>query len=200
MTGDRRDRYIPTPLTWLLLRCMAAAAVLLVSCTSLIPQGEKGYIGQNPVLAFPGKQMLDQAPMQLDEDHPDADWGLTLVWLGDHFLLSADRNVTPGRLTESFQVQAVTNIPLLRRGQMIALGSCRENGRPISRVAAVVLYDHTQEWFTDIVAAWAYDPSQNAFVEYPTQNLQCLNRLFGVDLTPPPVSALLPSAATPPGH
>ncbi|HSC48216.1 MAG TPA: hypothetical protein VLG68_09025 [Gammaproteobacteria bacterium] len=184
----------------LLLLCTAGAAALLVSCTSLIPQGEKGYIGQNPVLVFTGKQLLDQTPMQLDEDHPNADWGLALVWFGDHFLLSADRNVTPGLLTQSFQVQAIADIPLLKRGQMIALGSCRENGRPISRVTAVVQYDHTQEWFTDIVAAWAYDPSQNIFIEYPTQNLRCLNRLFGVDLTPPPVSALLPSAAAPPGY
>jgi len=200
MTGDRRDRSAPSSSTGRLLCCAASASALLVSCTSLIPQGEEGYIGQNPVLVFPVKQVLDQAPMQLDEDHPSADWGLTLVWEGDHFLLSADRNVTPGRLTQSFEVQAVTDIPLLKRGQMLALGSCRENGRPISRVAAALQYDHTQEWFTDIVAAWAYDPAQDGFVEYPTQNLQCQNRLFGVDLTPPPVSALLPSAAVPPGR
>lgn len=200
MSSDSGIYSVGMPLLRIVLLCAAVLAVSLGSCTSLIPQGEQGLVGKDPRLVFTGKQLLDQAPMQLDDDHPNADWGLALVWFGDHFLLSADRNVTPGLLTQSFQVQAVTDIPLLKRGQMIALGSCRENGRPISRVAAVVLYDHTQEWFTGIVAAWAYDPAQNAFVEYPTQNLRCLNRLFGVDLTPPPVSALLPTAAAPPGY
>lgn len=196
MTGGPGNFPIFEPLIRLSLPGILAAA--LASCTFLNLQGEDQYVGQDPAVAFDKTQVIDQAPMQVDEDHPTADWGLTLVWEGDHYLVSADRNVTPGGLTQVFQVRAVTDIPMLKRGQMVALGTCRESGRPISRVTAVVQYDPAQEWFTNIPAAWAYDPKQDGFVSYPTQDLQCKNQLFGVDLTPPPLTSLLPSLAVPP--
>ncbi len=149
-------------------------------------------------MVFPAFQLVDQALIQVDSTHPNADWGFSLVWEGDHYLLSADRNVTPGGLIQSWRVQAVQRIPLLLYDQILVMGICKEHGGFMSRVVAVVNYDHTKEWFDSIPAAWAYDPAHNVFVEYPTQDMRCLNRLYGTDLTPPAPIFLAPSSTTAP--
>lgn len=140
--------------------------------------------------------MVDQSLMQLDEAHPDADWGLTLAWEGDHYLLTADQNISPGGLEQSWRVRAVQPIPLLKYNQMLAMGSCKHDGRLLSRVVAVVNYDHSKRWFDDIDTAWSFDPAQTAFVEYPVQGLSCENRLYGTDLSPPLPLYLAPAVTT----
>lgn len=154
------------------------------------------YVGKDPYIVFPAAQVVDQSLMQLDETHPNADWGLSLVWEGDHYILTADQNVTPGGLQQAWRVRAVQRIPLLEYNQMFAMGSCKESGGLLSRVVAVVSYNHAEQWFDSIQAAWAYDPIQGAFVEYPTQDLRCENQLYGTDLTPPAPLFLAPAQAT----
>ena len=165
--------------------CFAAVGVSasLVGCVS--PDASQ-YLGKDPYVIFPADQVVDQSLMQLDEAHPGADWGLTLVWEGDHYLLTADQNVTPGGLQQSWRVRAVQHIPLLKYKQMLAMGSCKDSDRPLSRVVAVVNYDHSKRWFDDIDSAWMFDPAQSVFIEYPVHGLKCENRLYGADLTPPP--------------
>lgn len=143
------------------------------------------YLDKDPYIVFPADQLVDQSLMQLDDAHAGADWGLTLVWEGDHYLLTADQNVTPGGLQQSWRVRAVQRIPLLKYKQMLAIGSCKDGDRPQSRVVAVVNYDHSKQWFDDVDSAWAFDPVRSAFVAYPVQGLKCENRLYGTDLTPP---------------
>lgn len=153
------------------------------------------YMGQDPRLVFPAAQLVDQSLMQMDDAHPDADWGLSLVWEGDHYLLSADQNITPGAPTQSWRVRALQRITLLDYNQMFALGSCKQGDGPLlSRVVAVVNYDHSKQWFDAIREAWVFDPTRTAFVPYPIQGLQCLNRLYGTDLTPP--SPFIPMSTT----
>ncbi len=182
---------------------MAGGCLLMVG--GCVSRDVNQYVGKDPYIVFPAKQVVDQSLMQLDEAHPNADWGLSLVWEGDHYLLTADQNSAPGGLQQAWRVRAVQRIPLLEYNQMFAMGTCEAGGGLLSRVVAVVNYNHTEQWFDSIQAAWAYDPAQGAFVEYPTQNLRCKNRLYGTDLSPPPpplftVPSLTtaPAAAKPP--
>ena len=95
-------------------------------------------------------------------------------------------------------MRAVQRIPLLTYNQMFAMGTCKEEGGVLSRVVAVVNYNHSQEWFDSVQAAWAYDPVQGAFTEYAVQGLRCKNQLYGTDLTPPAPLYLAPAATTAP--
>ncbi|HEV2111689.1 MAG TPA: hypothetical protein VGT99_10080 [Gammaproteobacteria bacterium] len=168
------------------LTCFAAAG-LLASLAGCVSRDVGQYLDKDPYIVFPADQLVDQSLMQLDDTHAGADWGLTLVWEGDHYLLTADQNVTPGGLQQSWRVRAVQRIPLLKYKQMLAMGSCKDGSSGLlSRVVAVVNYDHSKRWFDDIDSAWVYDPAQGAFVDYPLQGLQCENRLYGTDLSPPP--------------
>lgn len=167
--------------------------LLAAGCVS---QDTSRYLGKDPYIVFPGERVVDQSLMQLDDAHPNADWGLSLVWEGDHYLVTADQNATPGGLRQSWRVRAVQRIPLLKYNQMLAMGSCRDGGGDLSRVVAVVVYDHAKPWFDDIVSAWAFDPAQLAFVDYPVQGLKCANRLYGTDLSPPPPLFLAPAPAS----
>ncbi len=159
-------------------------------------------MGKDPYIVFPANRVVDQSLMQMDEAHPDADWGLSLIWAGDHYLLTADQNATPGGLQQSWRVRAIQSIPLLKYNEMLAMGSCNTGGAPLSRVVAIVHYDHTKQWFDDIVSAWAFDPTQLLFVDFPIQDLKCENRLYGTDLSPPapiflaPATVAAPVAAT----
>ena len=158
------------------------------------------YLGANPRVAFNSVNLVDQATMQFDESRPGVDWGLSLAWMGDHYLLTADQNTTPGKLTQDWQIVAMQDIPLLRQGEMIALGTCRKWGLRNSRVVAVVKYRGDQQWFDQIQAAWSYDYRKDAFEEYPTENLQCYNPRYGLGLDKPaaPATAAAPAAATKP--
>ncbi len=156
------------------------------------------YMGKDPYIVFPADQVVDQSLMQLDEARPDADWGLSLIWEGDHYLLTADQNVTPGGLQQSWRVRAIQSIPLLKYNQMFAMGSCNTGGAALSRVVAVVNYDHSKRWFDDVVSAWVFDPAQFAFIEFPAQDLKCENRLYGTDLSPPPPVFLAPATTAAP--
>ena len=171
------------------------SALLLAACVS---RDVSQYAGKDPYIVFPAAQVVDQSLMQLDESHPNADWGLTLVWEGDHYLLTADQNSTPGGLQQAWRVRAVQRIPLLRYNQMFAMGTCKDVGGLLSRVVAIVNYDHAEQWFDSIQAAWAYDPAQAVFVEYPVQDLKCKNQLYGTDLTPPAPFFLAPFPASTP--
>jgi hypothetical protein len=169
--------------------------LLLVACAS---QDVRQYVGKDPYIVFPAAQVVDQSLMQMDASHPTADWGLTLAWEGDHYLLTADQNSTPGGLEQAWRMRAVQRIPLLEYNQMFAMGTCKEVGGLLSRVVAVVNYNHNQEWFDNIQAAWAYDPIQGQFTDYPVQGLRCKNQLFGTDLTPPAPLFLAPASTTAP--
>jgi len=156
------------------------------------------FIGKNPVQVYESDFVVDQGTMQFDESKPGVDWGMSLVWQGDHYLLSADQNTTPNQPTQTWQIVAVQDIPLLKQGQMFAVGSCKHNGRHDSRVVAVVDYDADKQWFDRIEADWAYDYKQDAFISYPTVNIQCFNARYGLGLdkpTPAPTAATVPAAA-----
>ena len=175
-----------------------AACSLAFLATGCVPRDVSQYVGKDPYIVFPTDQVVDQSLMQPDESHPGADWGLSLVWEGDHYLLTADQNVTPGGLQQSWRVRAVQRIPLLKYNQILAMGTCKDGSGSLSRVVAVVNYDHTKQWFDDIDSAWAFDPAQGAFVDYPLQGLKCENRLYGTDLSPPPPLFLAPATNTAP--
>ena len=162
----------------------ALAGLALVGC---MPNLSDNYLGQDPAVVFVPKMLVDQALMQRDETHPTADWGLSVLWQGDHYML-----------TQRWRIRAVQDIPLLRAGQMLALGTCRYGARPISRVVAILRYDPAKKWLDDVVGAWAYDFDRGAFVEYPAAHLSCLNPRYGLGLdAPPPAStAAAPVAVT----
>ena len=144
-------------------------------------------------MAFPASQVVDQSLMQLDPAHPNTDWGLSLVWEGGYYLLTADQNLTPAALRQTWRVRAVQRLPLLKYNQMLAMGDCMDATGPLPRVVAVVNYDHRQARFDDIVEAWAFDPDRIAFADYPTRGLRCENRLYGTDLSPPPSAFKAPA-------
>lgn len=172
--------------------CLSLAA----ACAS---QDVDQYVGKDPYTVFPAVQVVDQSLMQLDAAHPNADWGLSLVWMGDHYLLTADQNVTPGGLTQSWRVRAVQRIPLLKSGQMFALGSCAVGDKPVARVVAVVQYDHSKQWFDDVASAWFYRPATNDFHTFAVEKLRCRNPLYGTDLMSTPPAATAAALPAPPG-
>jgi hypothetical protein len=178
--------------------CLAGAVMLLFS--GCVTHETHQYLGANPRIAFNSLNMVDQTTMQFDESKPGVDWGMSLAWMGDHYLLTADQNTTPGKLTQSWQVVALQDIPLLRQGEMIALGSCRKWGTLVSRVAAIMKYQAGQQWITEIEDAWIYDYRKNGFEEYSLEHLECLNPRYGLGLDRPAVSAtaVAPAAATKP--
>lgn len=130
--------------------------------------------------------------MQLDPAHPRADWGLSLVWEGGYYLLTADEDVSHGALRQSWRVRAVQRLPLLRYNQMFAMGDCADSSGSLPRVVAVVNYDHSKRWFHDVISAWIFDPDRLAFVAYTANGLKCENHLYGINLSPPPSSFKAP--------
>lgn len=171
------------------------AFVALSACAS---HEVNHLIGKNPVQVFRPEFMVDQSTMQFDESKPGVDWGMSLEWQGDHYILSVDQNTTPNQPTQIWQIVAIQDIPLLKQGQMFAMGSCKHNGKHDSRVVAVVDYDVDKQWFDRIEADWVYDYKQDAFISYPTVNIQCFNARYGLDLDKPrpaPAASTLPAAA-----
>ena len=177
---------------------LAAAAMFLLS--GCVSHEANQYLGANPRIAFSGLVMVDQTTMQFDESKPGVDWGMSLIWQGDHYLLTADQNTTPGKATQSWQIVALRDIPLLRQGEMIALGTCRKWGMHLSRVTAIVKYQADQPWITQIQDAWIYDYRKNDFEEYPIEHLECYNPRYGLGLDKPATSAtaVAPAAASKP--
>jgi hypothetical protein len=178
----------------LISRSLICAALLLLG--GCVTHEEGRYVGANPMIAFEQTFVVDQTTMQFDESKPGVDWGMSLVWQGDHYIISADQNTTPGKLIQTWQVVAVQAIPLLKSGQMIAMGSCRVSGKPDSRVVAIVDYRSDQRWFDHFEGAWAYDYASNSFQPVPTEQLQCLNPRYGLGLDKPPAAATAPAAVT----
>jgi hypothetical protein len=178
--------------------CAAGVVVLLIG--GCVTHEANQYLGANPRIAFNSTDLVDQTTMQFDESKPGVDWGLSLAWMGDHYLLTADQNTTPNKPTQDWQIVAMQDIPLLQQGQMIALGTCRKWGLHNSRVTAVVKYQADRQWFDQIQAAWIYDYRKDAFEEYPVEHLECYNPRFGLGLDKPPISAtaIAPAAATQP--
>ena len=157
------------------------------------------FVGRNPKQVYPSRFLVDQTVMQSDESKPSVDWGLSLVWQGDHYLLSADQNTTPNQPAQIWQIVAVQDIPLLRKGQMLALGTCNHNGHHDSRVVAIVDYDASKQWYDHVLWDWAYDFEKKEFISYPTVNIQCLNTLYGWDrVRRQPVLVEAPAPATRP--
>ena len=171
---------------------------LVFLATGCVSRDVSQYVGKDPYTSFHMSQVVDQSLMQVDEARPSADWGLSLVWMGDHYLLTADENITPGGLTQSWRVRAVQRIPLLKYGEMFAFGTCETGNRPLSRVVAVVRYDHTKQWFDQIDSAWVFEPGTDTFMAYSMQDLRCRNPLYGTDLTPAPPPFAVPLPATAP--
>lgn len=178
-------------------RAVAACGMgmMLAGCVS--PDAGK-YLGKDPYLVYPPNLLVDQTTMPFPSGRPGVDWGLSLVWLGDHYLLSADLNTTPRQPTQVWRIVAVQNLPLLKSHQMIALGTCRDAGKPMPWVTAVVNYDPSKPWFDDVQSAWIYDFHKVAFTDYPTATLACLNPRYGLGLDKPPASGTgaAPTAAT----
>src|SRR5882724_193133 len=177
---------------------LAACLMALTALLGCVSHETSHFIGRNPLQVYDSTFMVDQHTMQFDESKPSVDWGMSLVWQGDHYLVSADQNTTPNQPTQSWQIVAVQDIPLLRQGQMIALGTCRDDGKPNSRVVAVVDYDPDKQWFDRFDSAWEYDYQQDAFVPHPTEHLQCLNARYGLGLDKPATASRLsaPAAST----
>jgi len=178
------------------IRC--AAGLALLSLGGCVTHETNQYLGANPRMVFGEPGLVDQTTMQFDESKPGVDWGMSLVWQGDHYLITADQNTTPGQPTQTWQIVALQDIPLLRQGQMIAFGTCRSGGQRESRVTAIVNYHADQPWFTDIQAAWIYDYQKDAFEEFPTAHLECLNPRYGLGLDKPAAAAtaLAPAAVS----
>jgi hypothetical protein len=174
------------------LLCAAGAALPLGGC---VTHEVNQYLGANPRIVFNSINMVDQTTMQFDESKPGVDWGLSLAWMGDHYLLTADQNTTPGKPTQVWQIVALQEIPLLRQGEMLALGTCRKWGLHQSRVTAIVKYQGDQQWFDQIQAAWIYDYRRNSFEDYPTAHLECLNPRYGLGLDKPPASSTVAAPA-----
>ncbi|HEY3859776.1 MAG TPA: hypothetical protein VGM47_09240 [Gammaproteobacteria bacterium] len=173
---------------------LSILALLFLSACATHEQGL--YIGLNPLIVYPQQLMVDQTTMQFDESKPGVDWGMSLVWQGDHYIISAEQNVTPpGKLAQVWQIVAVQDIPLLRQGQIISFGTCRIWGMHNSRVVAISDYDADQQWFDHFEGAWAYDYRQKDFESVPTEHLQCFNARYGLGLDKPPVSATAASPA-----
>ena len=175
-------------------RCLLLAGLGFV-LSACMPKLSDAYLGQDPANVFNPDFMVDQSLMQRDESHPTADWGLSLLWQGDHYMITADENVTPGLLTQHWRIRAVQDIPLLRTGQIIALGSCQDAGQPVSRVVAILHYDTSKQWLDGVVDAWGYDFKQQAFAEYPAAQLRCPNPRYGLGLDGPPATGT-PAPAT----
>jgi hypothetical protein len=175
---------------------LICAAVLLLGGCMTHEEGQ--FVGGNPMIVYDPGYLVDQATMQFDESKPGVDWGLSLVWQGDHYIISADQNTTPGKPTQIWQVVAIKQIPLLKQGQMLALGTCRVSGKPDSRVVAIVDYRSDQQWFDQFEGAWAYDYPKNAFEAVPTDTLRCLNPRYGLGLDKPPAAVTAPAAVTHP--
>lgn len=178
-----------------LTRCLLLSGLGFV-LSACMPRLSDSYLGQDPANAFKPNFMVDQSLMQQDESHPTADWGLTLLWQGDHYTITADENMTPGLLTQHWRIRAVQDIPLLRTGQIIALGTCQDAGQPVSRVVAILRYDGSRQWLDGVVGAWAYDFKQGAFAEYPAAQLRCPNPRYGLGLDVAPAARTV--AAPPP--
>ena len=180
------------PSRWL---CLAGLGLALTAC---MPKLSDAYLQQDPANVFNPDFIVDQSLMQQDEVHPTADWGLSLLWQGDHYMITADQNVTPGLLTQRWRIRAVQDIPLLRAGQIIALGTCQDAGQPVSRVTAILRYDASKQWLDVVVGAWSYDFKQSAFVEYPAAQLRCLNPRYGLGLDGAPAAhtAAAPASTT----
>jgi hypothetical protein len=174
---------------------ICAALLLLGGCMT---HEEGRFVGGNPMIVFNPVYVVDQTTMQFDESKPGVDWGMSLVWQGDHYIISADQNTTPGKLTQTWQVVAIQQIPLLRQGQMVALGTCRVSGKPDSRVVAIVDYRGDEQWFDRFEGAWDYDYPKNAFEPVPTDTLRCLNPRYGLGLDKPPAATTVPAAVTHP--
>ena len=172
------------------------ASLALCGCAS---RDVNQFVGRNPKQVYLSRFLVDQTIMQSDESKPSVDWGLSLVWQGDHYLLSADHNIVPNQPVQTWQIVAVQDIPLLKKGQMLAMGTCKHNGHHDSRVVAIVDYDAGKQWFDHIVADWAYDFEKNGFISYPTVNIQCSNTLYGWDrVRRQPVLVEAPAPATRP--
>src|ERR1700749_5227938 len=94
----RRPRAYPATLCLGLL-----ASVALSACAS---HEVNQLIGKNPVQVFKSEFMVDQSTMQFDESRPGVDWGMSLVWQGDHYLLSVEQKTTPKQPTHTWQALA----------------------------------------------------------------------------------------------
>ena len=194
---------LPLLVRHIISKQILVAMTLFMPLTGCMTHDASVYLGSNPVVVFSQNLMVDQSTMQFDESKPGVDWGMSLVWQGDHYLLTADQNTTPGLLTQTWQVVAVQDIPLLRQGQMIAMGTCRKWGMHLSRVVALVDYRPDQQWFDHFEGAWIYDYRKNDFEPYPTEHLECLNPRYGLGLdNPVPAASTAPAAAsgTTPAH
>ena len=177
------------------LSAVCGLALLVAGC---VVEDTGKYLGKDPYIVFPQKFMVDQMTMPFPSGRPSVDWGMTLVWRGDHYLLTTDINTTPSQATQIWRIVAVQDFPLLKKGQMIAFGTCRDDAIPAPRVVAVVQYDPDKQWMDGIISAWTYDFHKVAIVEYPTTRLTCLNPRYGLGLDKPAASASMaaPAAAT----
>jgi len=184
--------------------CMAFVCGLALPLAGCMIEDADKYVGKDPYTVFPQKFMVGQMDMPLPSGRPSVDWGMTLVWLGEHYMLTVDQNTTLSHDPQVWKIVAVRDIPLLKAGQMFAMGTCREDGKPVPWVVAVVQYDSTQEAFTDIRGAWIYDFHKGAIVDYPRAKLACLNPRYGLgedrplpaSTTMAPVGRRLPAPGT----
>ncbi|MGE5625643.1 MAG: hypothetical protein ACM3ZT_08860 [Bacillota bacterium] len=176
-------------------RAIAVCGLAFLPVACAVEDADK-YIGKDPYIAFPEKYVVDQTTMPFPSGRRGVDWGMSLVWLGDHYLLTVDENTTPNHDPQVWKIVAIHDIPLLKAGQMIAMGSCLDDQKPVPWVVAVVQYDPTQQYFTDIRGAWIYDFHKVDIVDYPGTKLECLNPRYGLGEDQPPAvtTSVLPAA------
>lgn len=185
------------------LRAVVACGLTL-SLVACVVEDAGNYLGKDPSTAFHQPFLLDQMTMPSSGGRPSVDWGMSLVWAGDHYLLSSDENTTPGHDPQLWKIVAVHDIPLLKAGQMFAMGTCIDDQQSVPGVVAVIQYNLSQDWFTDIRGAWIYDFEKQKIVDYPTAKLACKNPRYGLgeDRLPAitnvaaPLDVLLPPLAT----
>src|SRR5215469_2025991 len=102
--------------------CMAFVCGLALPLAGCMIEDADKYVGKDPYTVFPQKFMVGQMDMPLPSGRPSVDWGMTLVWLGEHYMLTVDQNTTLSHDPQVWKIVAVRDIPLLKAGQMFALG------------------------------------------------------------------------------
>ena len=182
------------PSTLLSAVTVCGMGLLLAGC---VTQDAGKYLGNDPYQVYPQNLLVDQTTMPFPDGRPGVDWGLSLVWFGDHYLLSADENTTPGLATQVWRIVAVQNLPLLKARQLIALGTCRDGGKPMPWITAVVGYDPGKPWLDEVQGAWIYDFHKAAFTGYPTATLACRNPRYGLGPDKPPATGIRAVPAPP---
>lgn len=114
-------------------------------------------------------------------DVADTSYALSFVSRGHNDMLWLE-HVTGGTNRHiRWRVDAVFNLPVLPRGQVLAWGaSCAVDGTNDPEVVAAVVHADTER-YTQIVRAWRADRQHHTFRSIDTRGITCENEGYGTD-------------------